>query len=207
MPSAREPSRTSNSARSSAAAAAATYYRHQPLGALAPGVDLIVVYAGPEGRALVDEAIHPWRKLRVGQIPVAGFQLRAGRRRARDLAPLRIHFDEACDLVAQRLNDCRPLALSSSSLSETAGHVPHICRTASNVLGKSIRSRVCASKPYPRSEAAGRTRRAGRRAWNARLCHRASARPPAEVRALGCQYRHQCFLSILPPAGVGRCWC
>src|ERR1035438_1404531 len=44
---------------------------HQTLGTLAPGVHLIVVDAGREGRALVDEAIHPWRKLRVGQIPVA----------------------------------------------------------------------------------------------------------------------------------------
>ena len=45
------------------------------------GVHLIVVDAGREGRALVDEAIHPWRKLRVGQIPVATLELRAGRRR------------------------------------------------------------------------------------------------------------------------------
>ena len=45
------------------------------------------------------------------KIPVSRLQLGTGGGRPRNLTPFRVHLNKTGDLVAQRLNHCRPIGL------------------------------------------------------------------------------------------------
>ena len=79
--------------------------------ALTPGVHLIIMRSGREGRTFADEFLDPRCQQGMGQVPVCGLELRTGGRRAGHLAAFWIDLHQATDLTAKRLDHRRPVRL------------------------------------------------------------------------------------------------